>query len=116
MQKPAAEPDDNFGFVHTNLFPTSIGLPMTVWVGPNVQNCVDAVVKVSPVQGASTDWRDLAEVSVRAKPELLRGRLSPIDLEAVSRWIRLNETAILDHWKGLTDGADLAMTLRKLDP
>jgi hypothetical protein len=36
------------------------------------------------------------------------------DLQVVSQWIALNETAILDHWNGLTDGAELAQQLRRL--
>jgi hypothetical protein len=35
-------------------------------------------------------------------------------LQAISQWSALNETAILDHSNGLTDGAELAQQLRRL--
>jgi hypothetical protein len=40
--------------------------------------------------------------------------LTTTDLQAVSQWIALNETAIVDHWNGLTRGAELAQQLRRL--
>ena len=36
------------------------------------------------------------------------------DLAQVQRWIVLNRAAILDHWHGRTDGAELAQVLRRL--
>jgi hypothetical protein len=44
------------------------------------------------------------------------GRLSAADLRAVTQWIALNERAILDHWNGLTDGAQLGQRLQPISP
>lgn len=38
------------------------------------------------------------------------------DLQAVSELIRLNEAALLDHWNGTIDGADLIERLIALPP
>jgi hypothetical protein len=50
----------------------------------------------------------------RDPPRLLEGGLSESDLAQVQRWIVLNRAAILDHWHGRTDGAELARALRPL--
>jgi len=58
---------------------------------------------------------DLATISVEDDPpRLLEGPLSAADLAAVRRWIALNRAAILDHWHGRADGAELARALRPL--
>jgi len=98
-------------FLMTNLYPASTGLPMTVWVGPQHP---DVRIKVNMAHGQRMDPGNLAVVAVRPQPHLVAGQLSAADLAAVSRWIALNEAAIIDHWAGLTDGVQLAQQLRRL--
>jgi hypothetical protein len=57
---------------------------------------------------------NLAVVALRPRPDVVAGHLTVADLQVVSQWIALNETAILDQWNGLTDGAELARQLRRL--
>jgi hypothetical protein len=88
---------------------------MVVWVGPSYGAPPhDARIKVMQVHGTRMDPGKLAVVALRPAPHIVAGHLSAGDLQAVGRWISLNETAILDHWDGLTDGAELAQQLRKL--
>jgi hypothetical protein len=101
-------------FAMTNLFPQRTGLPMTVWVGPRGRARHDARVKVNTEHGPRAVIEDSAVVAIRPEPRLVAGRLSPADLDAVSRWIRLNEAALIDHWNGLIDGGDLVERLRPL--
>jgi hypothetical protein len=92
----------------TNLYPRTTGLPMVVWVGPSYGAPHDAQIKVIQVHGTRMDPGNLAVVALRPRPHVVAGHLTAGDLQAVTRWIALNETAILDHWNWLTDGAELA--------
>jgi hypothetical protein len=103
-------------FLMTNLYPVSTGLPMVIWVGPSYGARHDVRIKVSPAHGTRMDPSNLAVVAVRPVPRVIAGHLSSADLRAVSDWIRLNETAIIDHWNGLTDGVQLGRQLRPLPP
>ena len=98
----------------TNLYPRTTGLPMVVWVGPSYGAPHDARIKVMQVHGIRMDPGNLAVVALRPLPHVVAGRLTAGDMQAVDRWITLNETAIIDHWNGLTDGAELARQLRRL--
>jgi len=110
------EPDEDFGYWHVNLHPRTTGLPMVVWIGPRMGARHDVRVKVSRKHGDRVMPLDLAVMSVRPEPQLLHGELSSADRQAVARWIKLNEQAILDHWNEVTDGIELGAALRRLDP
>ena len=98
----------------TNLYPRTTGLPMVVWVGPSYGAPHDAQIKVMQVHGTGMDSGNLAVVALRPRPHVVAGHLIASDLQVVSQWIALNETAILSHWDRLTDGAELAQQLRRL--
>jgi hypothetical protein len=98
----------------TNLFPRRTGLPMTVWVSPRGRARHAARIKVNTTHGPRAVIDDSAVVAIRPEPRLVAGQLSPADLAAVSRWIRLNEVALIDHWNGIIDGGDLIERLRSL--
>ena len=74
----------------------------------------DVRITVMRVHGTRMDTGNLAVVALLPRPHLVDGQLTAGDLHAVSQWIALNEMAILDHWKGLTDGAEFAQRLRRL--
>jgi hypothetical protein len=101
-------------FLMTNLYPASTGLPMVIWVGPSYGAPHDVRIKVSMAHGTRIDPRNLAVVGVRPTPHVIAGQLSTADLRAVAQWITLNETAIIDHWNGSTDGVQLARQLQQL--
>ncbi|HEY1932604.1 MAG TPA: hypothetical protein VGG99_11370 [Acetobacteraceae bacterium] len=98
-----------------NLFPRSTGLPLTVWAGPRGRARYDARIKVSLTPG-KMDTANTATVGLRPQPHLVRGRLAAADLEQISRWITLNEAALMDLWNGAIDGVEFAGRLRRLDP
>jgi hypothetical protein len=98
----------------TNLYPRTTWMPMVVWVGPSYGAPHDAQITVMQAHGTRMDPGNLAVVALRPRPHVVAGRLTAGDLQVVSQWIALNETAILSHWNGLTDGAELAQQLRGL--
>ena len=112
-------------FLMTNLFPATTGLPMVIWVGPSYGARHDVRIKVMMANGTRMDpvpgrpparagVPGIAVVAVRPTPHLVAGQLSAADLRAVSQWIALNEAAILEHWDGLIDGAQLVHRLQPL--
>jgi hypothetical protein len=101
-------------FEMANLYPASTGLPMTVWVSPRDGARHDALVRVSAVYGRSMDIGNAAVVRIRPSPHVIHGHLTPADRSVVENWIRRNETALLDHWDGKIDAAQLATRLVKV--
>ena len=103
-------------FLMTNLYPATTGLPMVIWVGPSYGAPHDVRVKVMQHHGTRMDPGDLAVYGVRPTPHVVAGHLSPADLRAVAQWLALNQVAVLDHWNGLTDGAQMGRQLQPLSP
>jgi hypothetical protein len=103
-------------FLMTNLYPATTGLPMVIWVGPRYGVPHDVRIKVSQTHGQRMDPGNLAVVALRPQPHVVAGHLSSADLQVVSQWIALNEAAIMDHWNGVTDGAQLGQQLQRLPP
>lgn len=107
--------DDTWdGYAMSNLRPADTGLPMVVWIqnGEGVRH--DVRVKVSMVPGDRITKDDLAVVGVRPEPRLLHGDLSRRDLDLVSRWIKLNEAAIVAYWDGDSSTGELYRALQKV--
>ena len=101
-------------FLMSNLFPRQTGLPMTVWVQVKGGARHGARVKVNMAHGPRANVDNMAVVSVRSEPRLLRGFLDGRDLAAVRTWIELNREVIIDHWEGRADTGDLIARLRRL--
>ena len=96
-----------------NLFPRTTGLPLTVWVSPRGRARHGARIKVSFTPGRM-DIGHTAVVGIRPSPRLIEGNLAPADLELVSQWIRLNETALMDFWNETIDSVELGSRLKKI--
>ena len=97
------EPDDldeAEGFDLANLHPEDTGLPMVVWISDGQGVRHDVRVKISEEHGGRIRTDRWAVMSVRPTPELIRGTLDGRDVEAVRRWIRLNEATIMAYWRG----------------
>jgi len=108
------EAGDDELFCMTNLYPVSTGLPMVIWVGPRYGVGHAVRIKVSMAHGQRMDPGNLAVVALHPHPHVVAGELSSADLRLVSRWIALNESAILDHWNELIDGVGLVQRLQPL--
>jgi hypothetical protein len=79
-------------FLMTNLYPASTGLPMVIWVRPELwRSSTTCRIKVSMAHGTRTDPRNLATVGVRPTPHLVAGQLPTADLQVVTEWIRLRK-------------------------
>ena len=98
----------------TNLYPRSTGLPMVIWVGPSYEAPHDVRIKVMQAHGQQMDPGNLAVVALGPAPHVVAGGLNAADPDLVSRWLRLNEAAVLDHWNALIDGIELGRRLRRL--
>jgi hypothetical protein len=55
-----------------------------------------------------------AVVRIQPSPRLIEGDLSSTDLELVSRWISLNEEALIDFWNETIDSMELGGRLKKI--
>ena len=66
------EPEDLFEMA--NLYPSTTGLPMTVWVGPRGSAHHDVRVRVNMTSGDQIDIVDTAVVVVRPTPCAPRAR------------------------------------------
>ena len=103
-------------FFAVNLGGHTTGLPMNIWLSPRGQAGHTARIWVQTDYREQFDIDHVAVVSVEeAPPEVIEGRLNAVDLNRVRRYIALNRQAILDHWVGRTDSAELVRAL-KLKP
>jgi hypothetical protein len=105
------EPEDVFEM--TNLYPSTTGLPMTMWVSPR-GNAHDVRVRVNMTDGDQIDIGDTAVVVVRPTPCVIAGQLSPAGAQAVFRWISLNTDALVAYWEGQIDAEELCQMLKPL--
>jgi hypothetical protein len=107
-----ADPEDLFEMA--NLYPSTTGLPMTVWVSPRGNARHDVRVRVNIANGDQIDIANTAVVVVRPTPCDIAGQLSPGVAQAVFRWISLNTDALVAYWEGQIDTAELCQTLKPL--
>jgi hypothetical protein len=112
---PANEADDDSLFDMANLFPTTTGLPMTVWVSPRGGARHDVRVKVNMTHGNQMSASNTAVVGVRPTPRLIEGRLDQQDQRAVFAWVAQNVDALVAYWEGGIDTAQLVQVLKRVD-
>ena len=96
----------------TNLFPSTTGLPMTVWIGPRRAKGDVATLLVNTGHGDATRLASTAVVAIEPVPRLIKGYLSGNDLARVTAWIEANSAALLALWRGEIDGGHLAALLK----
>jgi hypothetical protein len=104
--------DDVDLFEMANLYPTTTGLPMTIWVSPRGNARHDVRIKVNMAYGNQMSIANTAVVAVRPAPRIVSGQLDPKDMQVVSDWAQLNETALVSYWDGVIDTATLIGRLR----
>ena len=97
LSSPEADQDL---FEMANLYPRDTGLPMTIWVSPRGHARHDVRIKVCMTPGDRMDADNTATVAVPPQPRVLHGELPPAYEEAVSTWIELNESALVEYWNG----------------
>ena len=110
-----SELDDDTLFEMANLFPADTGLPMVIWASERGHARHDVRIKVNQSHGTRMLPGNLATVAVRP-PRLVAGRLPAADLQLVSRWIGLNEAALVDYWEYRISTVELVSRLQKLAP
>ena len=102
-------------FFAVNLSGRTTGLPMNIWLSPRGQAGHTARIWVQVNHDEQFDSDHFAVVSVEDDPpQKIEGHLSEADLAQVRRYIALNRQAILDHWVGQTNAADLSRGLKPL--
>jgi len=105
---------DDDVFRLTNLFPSTTGLPMTVWVGPRGAKSDMATLRVNRQDGDATRAAATAIVAIEPVPRLIKGYLSERDITRVTAWIEANQAALLAVWRGEIDGGELAERLKRV--
>ena len=113
VAKDRREREEDALYEMANLFPRTTGLPLAVWVSPRGRARHDARIKVSLTPGRM-DIGHTAVVSIRPSPRLIAGNLPLADLELVSRWVQLNEEALIDFWNETIDSVELGGRLQKI--
>ena len=101
-------------FEMANLFPSTTGLPMTVWVSPRGNARHDARVKVNMTHGNQMNATNTAVVGLRPAPHVIAGRLSADDERAVFEWASLNLDALIAYCDGQIDTIQLGRLLKPL--
>jgi hypothetical protein len=101
-------------FEMANLFPSTTGLPMTVWVSPRGNARHDVRVKVNMTHGPQMNIANTAVVGLRPQPHLVAGRLAPPDMRAISDWAKLNLDPLVAYWEGQIDTVQLGQRLKPL--
>ena len=99
-QNQADELEEEDGFDLANILPEDTGLSMVVWISDGQGVRHDVRVKISEEHGSRVRTDRWAVMSVRPTPELIHGDLSSRDVDAVRRWILLNEPVIMAYWQG----------------
>ena len=108
--------DDRDLFEMANLYPDTTGLPMTVWVLPRGKARHEVRVNINMTHGNQMNIADTAVVGVRPRPRLIAGQLSPVDAQAVFRWVALNSDVLVAYWEGQIDTARMIHALKPLPP
>jgi hypothetical protein len=109
---PEAMLDDEL-FLMVNLYPRTTGLMMTVWAGPGDGSHAPRI-KVNMAHGERMNMANTAVVAIQPQPHLIAGHLTTQDLAMVSAWIDLNREALLAHWRGEIDGAEMAARAQRI--
>ena len=112
----ATEINDDELYEMVNLVPRLTGLPMTIWASPRGAARHDVRIKVNRTHGRQMVIAAAATVGVRPAPRLIAGQLSPVDFQAVSDWIRLNEAALVGYWDFTIDTDEFLQRLQPLSP
>lgn len=100
-------------YLMANLSSRTTGLPLTVWVSQRGHASHDARIKVSLTPG-KMDIDNLVSVGIRPQPWRVTEGLDNADFEQIARWIKLNETALLQYWDEVIDTGELISKLKKV--
>ena len=87
-------------------------------MGVGTRQCAhDVRVKVCQALGDWVQFNNTVSVAVRPQPHLVRGQQTSLDivaLDAVYRWITLNEATINAYWDGAIGTVEMVRCLRRL--
>jgi len=100
-----------------SFLPEHTGLPLKIWIVS--QNGVDCppVLMVSPKPGNQVPFENAVQVAFAdegIKEVVGNGQLSPKNLEAVRRFVLMNEAVLLDFWYGWADDLGFIERLKKV--
>jgi hypothetical protein len=105
-------PDEDAGYLMSNVGPEKTGLPFVVWISLNIGDQYDVRVWVSHTPKRSR----LVAVAIRPSVRVVgRGTLSAADLALIRQWVELNRDVIVRHWDGdIFSSADALDALKPL--
>src|SRR4051812_11822832 len=94
-------------YTMANLRPAFTGLPMVVWVSERGNAQHDVRVKVCCVHADKIKYNNPVSVAVPPPRLVHGGNIPQADLDAVIRWIALNDDPIIAYWDGIIDTVEL---------
>ena len=111
---PAHAADDTDGqalFDMANLRPERTGLPFVVFISQKGGARHDIRLKIAG--GAKVRPSEMVTVALRPNIRVIRGLLSPDDLDQLTQWLELNKDVLIQYWDGdieYTEDAISALT------
>jgi hypothetical protein len=85
-------------FEMANLRPERTGLPFVVFISQKGGARHDVRIKLA--RGAKVGPSEMITVAVRPVPRVIRGSISRLEFELVSRWLDLNRDVLVAYWDG----------------
>ena len=115
LRREDEEPsDEDLLFLMSNLTSKYTGLPFVVWISPRGGAKHDVRVKVSTSARALPS--EMVSVGISPYVHVIRGSLSPQQLEPLRRWIDLNREVLIKFWDGaIDDSRDALMALKPIE-
>jgi hypothetical protein len=105
---------DDLKYMLTHLWPRTTGLPMTIWVSPQIDDICDPQIRIAVVHGDRTNAEGAALISINPSTDVIDGYLSTDDERIVLDWINLNEGVIRDYWLGNIDSLEMCHAVKGL--
>ena len=106
-------PDDSEAlFEMANLFSKHTGLPFVVWISYRGGAQHDIRVKVSP--GPKALPSQMVSIAVRPNIHVVQGEMRASDLALLTKWIQLNQDALMRYWEGEIDTKDVIDEIRPI--
>ena len=105
-------------FTMTNLSQQDTGLPVVVWAAVKDEGCDAPCIFFQNSRAAEYLPDSLVPLAIE-DGSLFSGhegalRISDEDLEKIRQWVRLNRSALLEHWHGIISSAGLADRLKAI--
>jgi len=109
------EEAENMLLEMSNFRPSKTGLPMVIWIMPDIHHQHGPRIKVQKKHGDKViDPNSWASVTIEDEPEVVVGKLPINDFNLVKEFIILNKEKLLEVWNDEIDPIDFAKIIKKV--